>query len=319
MAGKKSIKLPPAFYIMSILLLLLLIAISMPNINGMTEDSKKVKAKQDCDTIAQGIQKFNSLEDVQVKTLMDLKGKYIMNIDTLKDPWGSNYDMDPRLGIVLSKGPDMLASVGTAANYNEEESNLDNIAASYTGALRLTCAKIEAAPRSSSQAGNKQYDVLHLYFNKDVNVSGIIDLQSASTAEVAPASGNGTAAAGAIFRYYTYDEKADKYVIADPRRDIAGFEKLPKYITSAPLDPSEKSGFAYERSLKTGSYSYGADSREILIRFPEGCSNVLIPHRHAINLTGSRHTGNAVFESNPIGPGGNGAEASETPIVIRPY
>ncbi|HOD41432.1 MAG TPA: hypothetical protein PKL57_12805, partial [Candidatus Wallbacteria bacterium] len=70
----------------------------MPQFAAMTEDAKKTKAKQDCDTFVQSIQKFNSLEGttVQDKYMKELKGKYITNLDTMKDPWGNRYEQDYR-------------------------------------------------------------------------------------------------------------------------------------------------------------------------------------------------------------------------------
>ena len=84
----------------------ILVAVALPQFAAMTEDAKKTKAKQDCDTICQAIQKYNSLEGAQVEQLMDLKGKYLTNIDTLKDPWGNSYQIDVIAGAVYSKGPD---------------------------------------------------------------------------------------------------------------------------------------------------------------------------------------------------------------------
>ena len=69
----------------------ILVAVALPEFASMTEDAKKTKAKQDCDTIVQSVQKYNSLEGSMVEGLMDLKGKYLTNIDTLRDPWGNPY------------------------------------------------------------------------------------------------------------------------------------------------------------------------------------------------------------------------------------
>jgi len=70
------------------------------------DDAQKTKAGQDCDMIAIAVKKYNSLEGEIVTDLMDLKEKYITNIDTLKDPWGNAYALGLKKSIIFSKGPD---------------------------------------------------------------------------------------------------------------------------------------------------------------------------------------------------------------------
>jgi len=70
--------------------------------------SQKIKAKQDCDTFAQAIQKHNILEGTIVKDkyFKEIRGKYIQGLDTYKDPWGKRYMQDTTKHIVYSAGPD---------------------------------------------------------------------------------------------------------------------------------------------------------------------------------------------------------------------
>lgn len=145
-----------------------LVAISMPQVNCLTEDAKKTKAKQDCDTLCQAIQKYQALEGVAITTLLDLKCKYLTNIDTLKDPWGNSYQIDLDRGCVYSRGPDgqdNLCGGGTA-------SNRDNIRVSWTGPLQLIRANFEVHP-GTHDIPDMQYTrgILHLHFNKKVKLA----------------------------------------------------------------------------------------------------------------------------------------------------
>ena len=80
----------------------------------------KIKAKQDCDTIVQAIQKYNSLEKTKVKDkyFKEIKGKYIKGLDTCKDPWGTRYMQDPTKCIVYSAGPDGIIGSNDDINVN---------------------------------------------------------------------------------------------------------------------------------------------------------------------------------------------------------
>jgi len=96
-----------------------------PGFETIKTDAKNDRAKQDCDTLVMCIQKYNSLEGsiVQDQFMSELKGKYITNIDRLKDPWGNRYQNDPKKGIVYSTGPDgehdPEAGQGSGANADD--------------------------------------------------------------------------------------------------------------------------------------------------------------------------------------------------------
>lgn len=110
-------------------LLIFLIYNCMPYVDGMTEDAKKTKAKQDCDTLCQAIEKHNSLEGyaVSTKDMLELQGKYITNLTAVKDPWGNNYEHDRLRGRVYSKGPDKKHD----PNDPDSADNKDDINVSY--------------------------------------------------------------------------------------------------------------------------------------------------------------------------------------------
>lgn len=80
----------------------------LPYVDGMTEDSKKTKAKQDCDMLCQAIQKYNSIEGsfVTSQDMMELQRKYVTNLNNIKDPWGNKYEHSRLKGRVYSKGRD---------------------------------------------------------------------------------------------------------------------------------------------------------------------------------------------------------------------
>ena len=74
------------------------------------EKSKPIKAKQDCDSIVQAIQKYNSLEGTIVmdKHFKEIRGKYIQGCSVAKDPWGTKYMQNTNHQIVYSAGPDKI-------------------------------------------------------------------------------------------------------------------------------------------------------------------------------------------------------------------
>jgi len=288
----------------------ILVAVALPQFAAMTEDAKKTKAKQDCDTIAQAVQKFNSLEGSTVANLMDLKGKYLTNIDTLKDPWGNAYTMNASKGLVYSKGANGKDDIATGKNG-------DDIFVNYIGALTIVDAKLEVNPEggNASATGDadeqkKVYDVLHLYFNKAVTVPATLDISATNAVDnmngITATQDPGAKPGNKAFRYFE-----------------GGANKITTAPSGLPSGLVQKWPSAVRESTSTGSISYGADSKEIVIRFPDGKSGILIPGTHYINLTGAKNTKNpSLFEiadpANAFGGTGTiGAEASGTPILIK--
>ena len=107
------IDLPKDIIICSIISILLILLYYHKDIYQyyLTEKNKLIKAKQDCETIAQAIQKYNTLEGTIVKDkyFKELKGKYITGFDAIKDPWGTRYMQNTNNHIVYSAGPDKTA------------------------------------------------------------------------------------------------------------------------------------------------------------------------------------------------------------------
>lgn len=298
----------------------ILVAVALPQFAAMTEDAKKTKAKQDCDTFVQAIQKFNSLEGttVQDKYMKELKGKYITNLDTMKDPWGNRYEQEYRKGIVYSKGPDSKHKEGGGPSAPE---NKDDISVSYIGALTLVDAKLEVNPEGGNYQDSAEearcFDRLHLYFNKEVAIPEAVDL---SNAVKGPTPTSTTTDAGAkdgnAFRYFTS---------ANPSADAI---EVPKDLKSACSGMAIKRADELNSDLTTAGIAYGADSKEIIIKYAAGYTSaqgdyvdasgntvaakeLLIPGTHYINLTGAKNSPNPVFfEPDTSGAVKDGTKAS---------
>lgn len=297
------------FWLFVMILIFFAMVASLPNTDPPSEQARRAKALQDCDTLVQAVNKYNDLEDRPLTSLDDLRLKYVTNINTMKDPWGRAYDIDLPTGIVFSKGPDGFSTLGRNRNSDEEGDDLDNIAMSIGGTLCLMAASLETSA---------EVEALHLYFNSPVSVERAINFRSFTTSEVRTPESEAVVRE-AIFRYYETDGGGRNFTLVDPVKSIAGFEKLPWNISPAPLDPSIKKGEAYERSVRAGSYRYGEDSREIVVSFPDDCRGVLVPERHAINLTGSGLVRNRVFSDLSPCIRTRGAVAAKAPVVIQKY
>jgi len=304
----------------------ILVAVALPQFAAMTEDAKKTKAKQDCDTFVQAIQKFNSLEGttVQDQYLKELKGKYITNLDTMKDPWGNRYEQEYRKGIVYSKGPDGKHTAGGGAN---APANKDDIVVPYIGALTLVDAKLEVNPKSGNFQDaaevNKCYDVLHLYFNKEVTVPAVLNLGTPAIAAAASTTTDAGATGTQAFRYYTSANPSalplghanNPFVFTDLTACTATLAQ--KWSQSDAGDPTGSA---------SGIISWGSDSKEIIIKFVAGYTsadpgkaNLLIPGTHYINLTGAKNNKNPIFFESGGTVAMDGAEASGAQVLIKNY
>ncbi len=304
----------------------ILVAVALPQFAAMTEDAKKTKAKQDCDTFVQSIQKFNSLEGttVQDKYMKELKGKYITNLDTMKDPWGNRYEQDYRKGIVYSKGPDGKHADNQPATH---ASNKDDIAVPYIGALTLVDAKLEVNPEGGNfqdaAEADKCYDILHLYFNKEVGAPTTIDLSKCTAVPPGnvttsdPDAGTGAAAG---------TECTNTFRIYNSAK-----------IGSTPIAAAAGTEIASLASITAATCYYGADSKEIIIRYPAGYTSadgdrtasdgtiipgkkLLVPGTHYINLTGAKRNKNPIFiEAGSTDRVNDGAEAAGAQVQIKNY
>jgi len=94
MIEKKSLFKKILLAVLGLAALICIIAVSLPKHVMVMRDAKLEKAGQDCETLVQCILRYESREKAALKSLMDLHGKYITNIDTLKDPWNNEYQLD---------------------------------------------------------------------------------------------------------------------------------------------------------------------------------------------------------------------------------
>lgn len=153
--------------------------------------------------------------------------------------------------------------------------------------LTLTNAKIDNNPKNLSPS--KAYDVLHLYFNKKVFITNDITINLNDE----------------NFIYYSID----KSIIPPPRQ--------------MPTNIKFSSSFNINDSTTTGSFYWGIDSTEIIIRFPDGQYDLIQPNKYYINLSGKPNKKNSLFKQdneidvNKSINANQEALMSEWPILIR--
>ena len=109
----KYIKRIKAFSLIEITIVIAILGIlsayAIPQYMSWSLDAKKVRAKQDLATLAEQISKYeidqNSSQAktvVRLRTLNELKGKYMANLVKLRDPWGFDYLVLPESGEITS-------------------------------------------------------------------------------------------------------------------------------------------------------------------------------------------------------------------------
>jgi len=122
--------------------------------------------EQTCDTFAQAVHKFNLFELEPLESLHDLQGKYITSgfVDSFRDDWNNPFHANTEKGIIFSSGPDQKAYT------------VDDISCSYThNDFTITNTLIDYNPENLIDSSAK-YDILHIFFNKDVKLSPNIKL-----------------------------------------------------------------------------------------------------------------------------------------------
>ena len=261
----------------------ILVAVALPQFLSMNEDAKRSKAKQDCQTIVDAINKFNNLEKTGLSKLSQLKGKYIANLDTLRDPWGRPYAIDATAGMVLSFGPDGKHDV------KQKETLNDDISIQYMGALTLTDAYIVVNPENSEE--DAAYDLLLLKFNRTLKPSPTEEVEldfSSTTAALndfdPSSSSDGDAKEGRIFRWYEGGAKNFKKGESPFKSNISAKCKI-----AAPGDT-------------------------VYFKFPLGSSGQ-ISTNFFINITGSKNNPNPFFAAED----GSRAEAAGSCCRIKKY
>lgn len=300
-------------------------------------------ARHICDRAAEEIQKYNCLEGYMPEKLMDLKGKYLTSIDTLKDPWGNNIQMDRLSGYVYSKGPD---GRDNKTNYLDP-SNSDNIRVPFIGALCITKATILINPEKETNLAWAR-DLLHLQFNKPCKLNGegfVLNDASVGSSEsfLTPSQVQmaGKSIDPAAEKYFFRWCKGDptKYIdgstiLRQPSANFVPGEGNPDrqwirnhgpvfyfftehVLTWDVLSPYFSQVGRKPEILEGGLYP-SEDLMEVLIVLPAGTSGSIIPGQHYINLTGNRKnqsggSGQLFCEVDGVTP----AEMSRTPIMVE--
>lgn len=87
----------------------ILSAYAIPQYMSWSLDAKKARAKQDLATLAEQVSKYEIDQNssqvktvVRLRTFNELKGKYMANLDKLRDPWGFDYLLLPESGEITS-------------------------------------------------------------------------------------------------------------------------------------------------------------------------------------------------------------------------
>jgi len=259
----------------------ILVAVALPQFASMSEDAKKTKAKQDCDTIVQAVTRFNALEGVALKSLDELAGKYITNIKELKDPWGNPYGIHTGAGFVFSMGPDGQSPYATTKG--AAATKKDDIKVPFIGELMITDAllAVDVGPTPTAAEGGTApfgdtMDTLTLTFNKTVCLG---DATPTLIAKPGPTTAGTTVDVTAlldpgmgVFDWYVgTSSEANKVtgsttkIIAVPNKTIAG-------------DPA----VAVQKLIM---YQSRDDSREIVIDINHHVASAIVPNYHHINLT----------------------------------
>ena len=286
-----------------------MILMSLPRYAANDKHGSKLKsdyAKIDCDGLVQKIHDYNirNVNVVQDTYMVEIENEKIFSsyeemtttINLLKDPWGRKYEHEYAKGIVFSKGPDGKHVFGKEHATLE---NRDDIIHSYVGPLTLVDAKLEVNPYNGSCKNNADinncFDILHLYFNKSVAlpVSGNLDLGS-MTDSVVFTSTNDVAASTSTFRYYDSANRNALPIIS--LKDL----KIATNIPALNFKPSI-SEFGDLRKFSNSCYSWGKDSKEVIIKYTAGYSsidpskNLLNAGFHYINICGAKNNKNKTF------------------------
>lgn len=262
----------------------ILTAVALPYFGATTEEAKRTKARSDVTEIARAVYKYNSLEGTLCQSLSELKGKYMANLDALRDPWGQPYGYDPLYGIVYSSGPD-----GKHAKFKDKTTWLDDIVVDVYETLVLLEALVETDPDPGTDE-RTAYDRLYLSFNKAVvERADTIDLgpDTAALAEF-PGGADGRdedAAAGRVFRWY---------------------QGMP---------PSLQPGGSPFESGTVALVRRTDDPRRIALVLPPGMTGVL-KGATSLNLTGTRKFTNAFFRGLDES---KGAVATGNPVRVGAY
>jgi len=151
-----------------ITILAVLAGAALPYVQNYVEESRIAKAKTDLEEIARAVAVYETREGEYTKgDVSDLTGRYLNKAPV--DPWGKPYQIATSSGLVISGGPDRLASTTE-----------DNIQSPYQPPLALVSAKWVDRNQSGAVDGQNASDALQLSFSRKLatDSTAITDLAS---------------------------------------------------------------------------------------------------------------------------------------------
>jgi prepilin-type N-terminal cleavage/methylation domain-containing protein len=99
----------------------ILTASALPTLRDFIDNSSREKTLVDLKTLKKAISKFQRREETEINYLSELEGKFIVNINGLRDAWGNEYH--------LNTGELLLYSCGK--NEKDEKGHGDDVALRY--------------------------------------------------------------------------------------------------------------------------------------------------------------------------------------------
>lgn len=137
-----------------ITILAILAGAALPYVQNYVAESRIAKAKTDLEEIARALAVYETREgDYTKNNVSDLTGRYLNKAPI--DPWGKPYEVATASGLVLSAGPDRLASTTE-----------DNIQVPYQPPLALVAAKWVDRNQSGAVDLQNVNDQLQLFFSR---------------------------------------------------------------------------------------------------------------------------------------------------------
>jgi len=137
-----------------ITILAVLAGAALPYVQNYVEESRIAKAKTDLEEIARALAVYETREgDYAKATVEDLTGRYLNKAPI--DPWGKPYAVATDSGLVVSSGPDRLASTAE-----------DNIQVPYQPPLALVSVKWVDRNQSGAVDTQNSSDTIQLTFSR---------------------------------------------------------------------------------------------------------------------------------------------------------
>ena len=171
MKNKKAITLIELIIVIGIVSIL--VGAAVPYVNGMITDSKKKKVLFDVNNIADTINKYQFKDEVEIEYITELKTKYIVNLEAMKDAWGNEYRLNTSELLVYSIGNNCIDEKGFGDDIKAKYINRVKELADRRNAL-LDLKKIKKEIDSYLESPGASIDELEI--NQDNLVPGILNM-----------------------------------------------------------------------------------------------------------------------------------------------